>query len=95
MSATLSTISPTLFNLLQKTACEVGTKKPIYCQCKTISCYFFECECDNCSNADCQEPSHLVPILDECENCGRLVPWCFMGSGDELCNECWGKQQSN
>ena len=91
----LSTISPTLFNLLQETACTIGNRKPIYCTCKTTSCYYFECENEDCPDAYCQEPSHLSPVLSECNFCTRLVPWCFMGEGDELCDECWGKSQKN
>ena len=29
-----------------------------------------------------------------CDACGRVVPWCFGGCDDSLCDDCWAEVQS-
>lgn len=66
-----------LFNQYQKRL-QTNGEKPLFCTCKINPCTYRVEE-----DADKAE-------LDECEECKRLVPFCYMGYGDGLCNFCWG-----
>lgn len=65
-----------LFNNYQKRLQKLG-EHPFFCTCEKKPCNYTTPD-----DADKAE-------LDECEECKRLVPFCYMGYGDGLCNFCW------
>jgi len=38
---------------------------------------------------DESDKQHAGCQVFECERCERLVPWCFGGGEDDLCDDCW------
>jgi len=71
-----------IFNLKQR-ALQVSGKKPLFCQCIDQEICFY---------TDFTPDAEEFPELEKCEECKRLVPYCYMSDGDFLCNSCYTKK---